>query len=194
MAPLRSVHQAEFGRAVDTLRGADPADAASDLTIPDYGKLEPLPPQPGTDGAAVGAFAEMQARPHVWVFGRAVAVRSAAAAAAAAAVLLLVVVVLALVGFNTAPADSCADVQCGKYGSCHSGDCVCQPGYSGAYGRCASATLFCDRLCCQRHVRRYPVHGRQLLHLPHAFGRCGVAHRRCHHRGPGLDRGRAPPR
>ena len=44
---------------------------------------------------------------------------------------LLSVVAIATVSFNSCTTDACKDVDCGLYGECVDGDCVCDTGYEG---------------------------------------------------------------
>jgi hypothetical protein len=44
---------------------------------------------------------------------------------------LLSVVAIATVSFNSCTTDACKDVDCGLYGECVDGDCVCDSGYEG---------------------------------------------------------------
>ncbi len=43
----------------------------------------------------------------------------------------LSVVAIATVSFNSCTTDACKDVDCGLYGECVDGDCVCDTGYEG---------------------------------------------------------------
>jgi hypothetical protein len=176
-AELLPVQRLKFARAVDTLRlegvpqPASPAmvspnsivpvaavvsaggistnnnpaaavPAEQHIVVPEYGSK--------AAGDPTGAFAELQASQarRVYVLGHSFPVQHLAAGTGA--LLVLVVVVLVLVGSNSAH-DSCVDVHCGTYGSCQSGACVCQPGYSGT----PCAVDICYEVNCGAHGSCY---------------------------------------
>lgn len=44
---------------------------------------------------------------------------------------ILGVVAIATIGMTSCDTDACKDVECGEYGTCLDGDCVCDAGFSG---------------------------------------------------------------
>ncbi|MDA9121062.1 hypothetical protein N9J52_03400 [Flavobacteriales bacterium] len=44
---------------------------------------------------------------------------------------ILGVAAIATIGMTSCDTDACADVECGEYGTCLDGDCVCDEGFSG---------------------------------------------------------------
>jgi hypothetical protein len=210
-AELLPVQRLKFARAVDTLRlegvpqPASPAmvspnsivpvaavvsaggistnnnpaaavPAEQHIVVPEYGSK--------AAGDPTGAFAELQASQarRVYVLGHSFPVQHLAAGTGA--LLVLVVVVLVLVGSNSAH-DSCVDVHCGTYGSCQSGACVCQPGYSGT----PCAVDICYEVNCGAHGSCYVSNeagtehacrcaggwkGRQCDQVDPCYQRCGV--------------------
>jgi hypothetical protein len=44
---------------------------------------------------------------------------------------ILGVVAIGVLSFNSCTTDACKDVNCGQYGTCLDGDCVCDTGYEG---------------------------------------------------------------
>jgi len=45
---------------------------------------------------------------------------------------ILGVAAIATIGMTSCDTDACADIECGDYGTCLDGDCVCDAGFSGA--------------------------------------------------------------
>lgn len=61
---------------------------------------------------------------------------------------ILGVVAVATVGMTSCDTDPCADVECGEYGTCLEGDCVCDAGFEGTN---------CDVLSRDEFIASYAV-------------------------------------
>ena len=126
------------GGANDPKNAAGQVAQESSSVVPEWSS----PPATG----AVGAFAELQQNKGPPLMSRVVTlggrqVPLVAVTGGAVAVILLLLLVVAIVP------NSCDGVDCGKFGACQNGDCLCQSGYS-SVDKQACAVDNCYRIDC----------------------------------------------
>ena len=191
-ADLRKIQATKFGLALEALRGGAPAavppvdtvpatavEGAGQLLIPDY-----LVDQPKDTVSVFTELRDQSARRRrvVHLAGKELPLVIVAGVTGALALLFIIAVIVIVVNGTH---DSCVNVHCGTYGSCQSGACVCQPGYSGT----PCAVDICYQVNCGAHGSCYVSNdagtehacrcaggwkGRQCDQVDPCYQRCGV--------------------